>query len=124
MAWVHGKTGYLPVKKGLQSRYIKSFIHFSENDYERDLQNEFTGIKRNAVHYLLIPNVTSNEFPKISERLKNQTVKRKLVSDLTEMQKMKRHPENSKCEENKNNGTHVVTQELNEQCVNQVQVKT
>ncbi|KAJ8897808.1 hypothetical protein PR048_003158 [Dryococelus australis] len=68
-------------------------IHFSENDYERDLESGLTG----------------------SERLKNRTVKRKLVSDLTETRERKIHPENSKCEENKNNGTHVVTQGLNEQ---------
>ncbi|KAJ8867497.1 hypothetical protein PR048_031299 [Dryococelus australis] len=39
------------------------------------------------------------------ERLENRTVKRRLVSDLTEMRRRKRHPENSKCEENKSNGT-------------------
>ncbi|KAJ8878267.1 hypothetical protein PR048_018844 [Dryococelus australis] len=51
-----------------------------------------------------------------NKRLKNRTVKRKLVSDLTETRERKRHPENSKCEEeNKNNGTRVATQELNEQ---------
>ncbi|KAJ8869987.1 hypothetical protein PR048_028998 [Dryococelus australis] len=58
--------------------------------------------------------MTSNEFPDRSERLKNRTVKGKLVSDLKEMRKRKRHPENSKCKENKTNGTHVVTQKLNE----------
>ncbi|KAJ8881167.1 hypothetical protein PR048_017640 [Dryococelus australis] len=42
---------------------------------------------------------------------------RKLVSGLAETRERKRHPENSKCEENKNNVTHVVTQEQNEQTV-------
>ncbi|KAJ8873798.1 hypothetical protein PR048_024633 [Dryococelus australis] len=32
----------------------------------------------------------------------------------------KRHPENSKCEENKNNGTRVIIQELNEQTMCQL----
>ncbi|KAJ8872942.1 hypothetical protein PR048_026558 [Dryococelus australis] len=41
-------------------------------------------------------------------------MERKLVSDLTEMRKRKRHTENPKCEENKNNGTHAI-QVLNEQ---------
>ncbi|KAJ8868375.1 hypothetical protein PR048_029891 [Dryococelus australis] len=96
-------------------------FHFAENDYERDLQSELMGIKRkqtlkrDVVPHLLLPIVTPNEFPERSERVMNQIVKRKLVSDLTEMRKRKRHPENSKCEENKNNGTHVITQELNEQ---------
>ncbi|KAJ8894294.1 hypothetical protein PR048_006909 [Dryococelus australis] len=96
-------------------------IHFSENDYERDLKSELTGIKRkrtlktDLVPHLFLPNVTSNDFPERSERLKNRTVKKKLVPDLTEMRKRKRHSENPKCEENKNNGTRVVTQEMNEQ---------
>ncbi|KAJ8875488.1 hypothetical protein PR048_023383 [Dryococelus australis] len=55
-----------------------------------------------------------------SEQQKNQTVKRKLVSELTEIQKRERHPENSICKENKNNETHVVTQELNEQTMCQL----
>ncbi|KAJ8865488.1 hypothetical protein PR048_033765 [Dryococelus australis] len=52
-----------------------------------------------------------------SKRLNNRIVKSKLVSDLTETRERKGHPENSKCEENKNIGTHVVTQELNEQTI-------
>ncbi|KAJ8876544.1 hypothetical protein PR048_020989 [Dryococelus australis] len=71
-------------------------------------------LKTDVVPHLFLPNATSNECPEGSERLKNRTVQRKLVSDLTKMRKRKRHPENSKREENKNNGTHVVTQELNE----------
>ncbi|KAJ8888053.1 hypothetical protein PR048_007539 [Dryococelus australis] len=38
------------------------------------------------------------------------------------MRKRRRHPENSKCEENKNNGTHVVTQGLNEQTINKKRI--
>ncbi|KAJ8868437.1 hypothetical protein PR048_029953 [Dryococelus australis] len=90
------------IGKLAQRGYIKSSINLSENDYERDFQSELAGIKRNrplktdAMPHLLLPNVTSNEFPERSERLKNRTMKRKLVSELTEMRK--RHPENYKCE--------------------------
>ncbi|KAJ8867028.1 hypothetical protein PR048_032890 [Dryococelus australis] len=71
--------------------------------------------------HLFLPNLTPNEFPERSKRLENRNVKRKLVSDLTEMRERKVHSGNSKCEENKNNGSHVVTQGLNEQCFNQIQ---
>ncbi|KAJ8896620.1 hypothetical protein PR048_001964 [Dryococelus australis] len=75
-------------------------------------------MKTDAVPHLLIPNTFGiNDFPERSERLKNRTVKWKLVSELSEMRKRKRYPENSKCEENKNYGTHVVIQELNEQTI-------
>ncbi|KAJ8866847.1 hypothetical protein PR048_032708 [Dryococelus australis] len=93
--WIFACKRYLPDT----SRVCSS--HFSENNYERDLRSELAGIKINRT-------LKTDVVPQFCYQMK-------LVSDLTEMQKRKRHPENSKCEGNKNNRTRVITQELNEQ---------